>query len=84
VTGQQVAIRDSLVVSVVAAQAEAHDSLIVVGVIGELSGDARVLIDRRSAIAFGAGVGLVLGLLRWLGGRGWRARAKARPEEESK
>jgi hypothetical protein len=84
VTGQQVAIHDSLVASVVAAQVEAHNSLIVVGVTGQLSGDARVLVDRRSAAAFGAGVGLVLWLLNRLGGRGRRALARAEAQSEEK
>jgi hypothetical protein len=70
IAGQHVSVADSAVVAVAAGTMEADDSLIVVGAIGSLGGNARVLFDVPSALAFGAAFGAVFALLvRLLGGR---------------
>jgi len=63
VSGGHVDVSDSAVLSLAAGSVEAHDTLIVVGSVGELAGDAKVLVDARSAVLFGAVLGLVAALV---------------------
>lgn len=60
VNGQHVDVSDSAVVSLAAGSVEANDTLILVGAVGKLGGNARVLVDSRSALVFGIVAGLVL------------------------
>ena len=70
VVGERVEVSDSLVISAVADELHATDTLIVVGTVGSLSGNAHVLISPQAALAFGAGLGLVLAVAgRLLRGR---------------
>ena len=63
VAGQAVAVEDSLVGMVTAVDMTAHDTLILLGTIACLEGNARVLISTQAALALGAGLGLTLALL---------------------
>mgnify|MGYP001095685929 CR=1 FL=1 len=75
VAGRRLDVRDAVIGSLAARDVEAHDTLVVVGTVGTLRGDARVLFDVPSAIAFGAALGAVLALLgRVLGGGKGRER----------
>jgi hypothetical protein len=54
---------------VVAEQAELQDSSVFLLAAGQVSGEARILVDLKAGIAFGLAVGLASGLVRALLGR---------------
>jgi|GEM_PF-3874261 hypothetical protein len=68
VSGDTVNVSDSLVGAAAAQSMQAEDTLIVLGAVGTLEGDSRVLIDVRSAAVLGVFVALALLLLQRLAG----------------
>ena len=66
---RQATIRQAIVRQVVAAEVRAEQgSIIGIALAPRISGQARILLDWRGGLAFGAAFGLVLGLLRRRGG----------------
>ena len=71
VLGRELVSMDQAAAGVVMGrQVEARNSVIGIVVANEVKGDnIRALVNLRSPFAFGAGLGLVLGLIRLLRGR---------------
>ncbi|MBN1641227.1 MAG: hypothetical protein JXA09_08325 [Anaerolineae bacterium] len=63
VQGENVTVSESLVGYLVGGDVSCEESLILVGNVGTLSGNAHVLLDLKSAIVAAAVEGVVIGLI---------------------